>query len=86
MLVEYFVQRYAKNAGKTCSQDIVIRTLERLHAYNWPGNIRELQNVIERSVILSSGDVFAVDDALAFERIVSGDPANRNTGARARDA
>src|SRR6202041_2218547 len=38
------------------------KTLERLQAYNWPGNIRELQNVIERSVILSSGDVFAVDD------------------------
>ena len=37
-------------------------TLERLRAYDWPGNIRELQNVIERSVILSSGDVFAVDD------------------------
>jgi DNA-binding NtrC family response regulator len=33
-----------------------------LQAYNWPGNIRELQNVIERSVILSSADVFAVDD------------------------
>jgi DNA-binding NtrC family response regulator len=33
-----------------------------LHAYDWPGNIRELQNVIERSVILSSGEVFAVDD------------------------
>jgi DNA-binding NtrC family response regulator len=36
--------------------------LERLLAYDWPGNIRELQNVIERSVILSSGDVFAVDE------------------------
>jgi DNA-binding NtrC family response regulator len=33
-----------------------------LRAYDWPGNIRELQNVIERSVILSSSDVFAVDD------------------------
>ena len=61
MLVEYFVQRYAKNAGKSI-RTIEKRTLERLHAYNWPGNIRELQNVIERSVILSSGDVFAVDD------------------------
>jgi DNA-binding NtrC family response regulator len=36
--------------------------LERLQVYEWPGNIRELQNVIERSVILSSGEVFAVDD------------------------
>jgi DNA-binding NtrC family response regulator len=62
MLVEYFVQRYAKKAGKSI-RNIDKRTLERLQAYNWPGNIRELQNVIERSVILSSGDVFAVDDA-----------------------
>jgi len=34
-----------------------------LLAYDWPGNIRELQNVIERSVILSTGDVFAVDES-----------------------
>jgi transcriptional regulator with GAF, ATPase, and Fis domain len=62
MLVEYFVQRYAKKAGKSIGT-IEKKTLERLQAYSWPGNIRELQNVIERSVILSSGDVFAVDDA-----------------------
>jgi DNA-binding NtrC family response regulator len=61
MLVEYFVQRYAKKAGKSI-RTIEKKTLERLQAYNWPGNIRELQNVIERSVILSSADVFAVDD------------------------
>jgi DNA-binding NtrC family response regulator/signal transduction histidine kinase len=61
MLVEYFVQRYAKKAGKSI-RTIEKRTLERLLAYDWPGNIRELQNVIERSVILSSGDVFAVDE------------------------
>jgi transcriptional regulator with GAF, ATPase, and Fis domain len=60
-LVEYFVQRYAKKAGKSI-RTIEKKTLERLRAYDWPGNIRELQNVIERSVILSSGDVFAVDD------------------------
>ena len=34
-----------------------------LQAYDWPGNIRELQNVIERSVILSSNDIFAVDES-----------------------
>jgi DNA-binding NtrC family response regulator/signal transduction histidine kinase len=59
-LVECFVQRYAKKAGKSI-RTIEKTTLERLQAYDWPGNIRELQNVIERSVILSSGDVFAVD-------------------------
>ncbi len=60
-MVEYFVQRYARKAGKSV-RTIETKTLERLQAYNWPGNIRELQNVIERSVILSSGDVFSVDD------------------------
>src|SRR6185436_4980980 len=61
MLVEYFVQRYASRAGKNL-RSIDKRTLELLQAYDWPGNIRELQNVIERSVILSSGGVFAVDE------------------------
>src|SRR6185436_7048466 len=38
------------------------KTLDLLQSYDWPGNIRELQNVIERSVILSAGDVFSVDE------------------------
>jgi len=61
MLVEYFVQRYASRAGKNI-QSIDKTTLDLLQSYDWPGNIRELQNVIERSVILSSGDVFSVDE------------------------
>jgi len=40
-----------------------MKTLELLQNYDWPGNIRELQNVIERSVILNSGGVFAVDES-----------------------
>ena len=62
MLVEYFVHRYAARAGKSI-RSIDKKTLELLQAYDWPGNIRELQNVIERSVILSSGEVFAVDES-----------------------
>jgi PAS domain S-box-containing protein len=61
-LVEYFVKRYASQAGKHI-RSIDKKTLEHLQSYEWPGNIRELQNVIERSVILSSGDVFSVDDS-----------------------
>jgi PAS domain S-box-containing protein len=60
MLVEYFVQRYAKRAGKNISS-IEKKTLNLLQSYDWPGNIRELQNVIERSMILSSGEVLSVD-------------------------
>ena len=62
ILVEYFVQRYATRAGKRFNS-IDKKTLELLQHYDWPGNIRELQNVIERSVIVSSGEVFAVDPA-----------------------
>jgi PAS domain S-box-containing protein len=61
MLVEYFVQRYASRAGKHI-RSIEKKTLDLLQSYDWPGNIRELQNVIERSVILSSGDSFSVDE------------------------
>ncbi len=61
MLVEYFIQRYASRAGKNF-RSIDKKTLDLLQAYDWPGNIRELQNIIERSVILSSGDVFSVDE------------------------
>jgi PAS domain S-box-containing protein len=61
MLIEYFVQRYANRAGKNI-RSIDKKTLDLLQAYDWPGNIRELQNVIERSVILSSDEVFSVDE------------------------
>jgi PAS domain S-box-containing protein len=61
LLVEYFVQRYGVKAGKDI-RSIEKKTLDLLQSYEWPGNIRELQNVIERSVILSSGGVFSVDE------------------------
>ena len=61
MLVEYFVQRYANRAGRNI-RSIDQKTLDLLQSYDWPGNIRELQNVIERSVILSSANVFSVDE------------------------
>jgi formate hydrogenlyase transcriptional activator len=61
MLVEYFVQRYAAKAGKNI-RSIDKKTLHALQSYDWPGNIRELQNVIERSVILTFGDVLSVDE------------------------
>jgi PAS domain S-box-containing protein len=61
MLLEYFAQRYASRAGKTIRL-IEKKTLDVLQSYQWPGNIRELQNVIERSVILSPGEVLSVDE------------------------
>ena len=62
LLVEYWIDRYSKQAGKKFSA-IASATLELFQRYDWPGNIRELQNVIERAVILCDGDRFAVDEA-----------------------
>ena len=62
MLVEYFVKRYAEKAGKQIHK-IDKNTMELCQTYPWPGNIRELQNIIERSVILCSGDTLWIDDA-----------------------
>ena len=62
LLVEYLVQRYAAKVGKRF-RAVGKRTLESFRSYSWPGNIRELQNVIERAVILSDGDVFSVDES-----------------------
>src|SRR5262249_39069676 len=61
VLVEYFVHRFAKRAGKKISS-IENDTLQLFRAYPWPGNIRELQNVIERAVIVSDTAVLTVDD------------------------
>jgi PAS domain S-box-containing protein len=67
ILVEYFVQRYANRAGRII-RTIDQKTLDLLQSYDWPGNIRELQNVIERSIILSSTDVFSVDELWLSKR------------------
>jgi len=61
LLVEYFIERYAKKAGKKI-RNIQKQTLELFQAYDWPGNIRELQNVIERAVILCETETFSVDE------------------------
>jgi formate hydrogenlyase transcriptional activator len=60
LLVEYLVERYAQKAGKKI-RSISKKTLDLFQEYEWPGNIRELQNVIERAVVLCDGDVFCVD-------------------------
>ncbi|HWO28970.1 MAG TPA: sigma 54-interacting transcriptional regulator [Candidatus Acidoferrum sp.] len=62
LLVEYFIDRFGKKTGKKF-RAIDKKTLKLFQAYGWPGNIRELQNVIERAVILNDGDIFSVDDA-----------------------
>ncbi len=59
-LVEYFVARFAERLGRRVSR-VERQTMELLQGYHWPGNIRELQNVIERSVILAVGGTLRID-------------------------
>jgi len=62
LLVEYLIERYAKRAGKRV-RNIGKRTIQLFQDYDWPGNIRELQNVIERAIILCDSETFTVDEA-----------------------
>src|SRR6266481_4345907 len=62
LLVEYFIDRYARKAGKNIKR-VNKKTLELLQSYPWPGNIRELQNVIERSMILCETEIFSIDES-----------------------
>jgi formate hydrogenlyase transcriptional activator len=60
LLVEYFTHRYAKRVGKRIGT-VTRKSAELLQSYDWPGNIRELQNVIERAVILCDSDPLSID-------------------------
>ncbi len=62
ILIEYFVKRYAEKCGKRITR-IDKRTLDLCEDYDWPGNIRELQNIVERSVILCNEDTFRIEQA-----------------------
>jgi formate hydrogenlyase transcriptional activator len=62
LLVEYLTERYGNQAGRKI-RSIKKRTLELFQAYDWPGNIRELQNVVERAVILCDGDTLSIDES-----------------------
>jgi formate hydrogenlyase transcriptional activator len=79
VLVEYFVDRYASKAGKKI-RTIGRESMELLRSYSWPGNIRELQNVIERSLIVCDADEFSVDESW----LASETSSSRNT--RPQDA
>jgi transcriptional regulator with GAF, ATPase, and Fis domain len=62
LLVEYYIARFARKAGKSI-HGISKKTLDLLLSYPWPGNIRELQNVVERSVIVCETETFSVDES-----------------------
>jgi formate hydrogenlyase transcriptional activator len=80
LLVEYLLERYAKKAGKRI-RNIRKKTLELFQAYDWPGNIRELQNVVERAVILCDGETFSVEDTWLKRESSQSGPTVSNAGA-----
>jgi formate hydrogenlyase transcriptional activator len=75
-LVEYFINRCANDAGKNIT-GIKKESLELLQSYPWPGNIRELQNAIERSVILCETENFSVDETWLPQRPVASECKNQ---------
>jgi transcriptional regulator with GAF, ATPase, and Fis domain len=73
LLVEYFIDRFARKAGKRF-QSVSKKSLDLLRSYHWPGNIRELQNVIERSVIVCETENFSVDESWLSRRPTATEP------------
>jgi len=88
-LVEHFVQKYAIRMGKTITS-IPKSTMDTLLEWNWPGNIRELENFVERSVILTSGSVLAaplgmLQEHLAHEEELRTAPATETLASVQRE-
>jgi PAS domain S-box-containing protein len=77
LLVEYFIDRYARKARKKI-KSVNKRTLHLLRSYPWPGNIRELQNVIERSVILCETEIFSIDESWLPKQPALTEPKNQS--------
>jgi PAS domain S-box-containing protein len=76
LLIEYFINRYGRKAGKKI-KSIDKKALALLQSYPWPGNIRELQNVIERSIILCDTESFSVDESWLSPESASTPPASQ---------
>jgi len=83
MLVEYFTHRFASRTGKRI-RTVAGTTLQMLQGHHWPGNIRELQNIVERAVIVCDSDTLAVDERWLSERpdiVAVPQPSRRVEGA-----
>jgi len=76
LLVEYFIDRYARKAGKNF-QAVSKKSLDLLQSYPWPGNIRELQNVIERSVVVCETENFSVDESWLSRKPLANPPKSQ---------
>jgi formate hydrogenlyase transcriptional activator len=76
VLVAYFIDRYARKAGMRI-RGVNKRSLELLQSYPWPGNIRELQNIIERSVIVCDTEYISVDESWLSRQPLASEPKGR---------
>jgi formate hydrogenlyase transcriptional activator len=76
LLVEYFIAHFARKAGKSF-RGINKKTLDLLLSYPWPGNIRELQNVVERSVIVCETENFSVDESWLSRQPLASEPKSQ---------
>ena len=78
LLVNFFLSRFGKNLGKAV-RGVAQKSMENLTRYSWPGNIRELQNVIERALVLARGPVVQIDDSLLQSEIATAETAAIDT-------
>ena len=76
VLAAYFIDRFAKKAGKSI-RSVNKKSLALLQSYSWPGNIRELQNVIERSVIVCDTESFSIDESWLSRQPLASEPKGR---------
>src|SRR6185295_15391927 len=78
MLVDYFAARFAAQTGKKLSH-IEKQSLSAMQQYSWPGNIRELQNVVERCVILADDETLRVEPCMLMQELAFGPTATNVT-------
>ncbi len=76
MLVQYFIERYARELGKNI-RSVSKETLGLFQSYAWPGNIRELRNVIERSIIICETESFSVDESWLSRQTLPAQPTGK---------
>src|SRR5947208_404346 len=84
LLVEYFIDRFARKAGKSI-RGMNKKTLNLFLSYPWPGNIRELQNVVERSVILCETENFSVDESWLSRKPFANEPKSHSQKLAAQE-
>ena len=75
LLATFFLEKFGKKLGRSITK-IAEESMRRLCAHSWPGNIRELQNVIERAVVLSKGPILTLEENPLFDLLGTDSAAN----------